>query len=69
MTNNRCAFENYGENTSKLFAYEEPLIINIWKTSTQRWMKSTQQTQHIFGNTYPYLGMELGLDSGEEEGL
>ena len=22
-----------------------------------------------FGNTYPYLGMELGLNRGEEEGL
>ena len=22
-----------------------------------------------FGNTYPYLGMELGLNIGEEEGL
>ena len=22
-----------------------------------------------FGNTYPYLGMEIGLNIGEEEGL
>ena len=35
--------------------------------ATLNGVDTTNETE--FGNTYPYLGMELGLNRGEEEGL
>ena len=46
MTNTRYAFEKYEENTSELNPYNEPLIMNILKMSTQRSTTWTRQTQH-----------------------